>query len=197
MLVAVSKTFSVQDIEPLIEAGQRHFGENRVQEAEKKYPPLLEKYPDLQLHMVGPLQSNKVRQALGLFSHIHSLDRLSLAEKLASEMGKMSKAPRLFIQVNIGGEAQKSGVAIGELAQFIEACRGQYGLSPEGLMCIPPQNVPPSAFFALLRKLSRHHKLPLLSMGMSNDFEAAILQGATHIRLGRALFGERPATPPQ
>jgi PLP dependent protein len=190
-LVAVSKTFPVEAIEPVLGAGQRVFGENYVQEAKGKWEPLRERYPDVELHMIGPLQSNKAREAVELFDAIHTLDRPSLAEALAKEIARQGKTPRLFVQVNTGEEPQKGGVIPTEVDAFLEACRTKYGLTVEGLMCIPPAEDPPSPHFALLNTIARRHGLNVLSMGMSADFDAAIQLGATHVRVGSAIFGSR------
>jgi len=191
-LVAVSKTFPAEAVEPVLAAGHRVFGENYVQEAKAKWPRLRERYPDVELHMIGPLQSNKAREAVELFDAIHTLDRPSLAEALAKEIARQGKAPRLLVQVNTGEEPQKGGVAPGEVDAFLDACRSRWGLSVEGLMCIPPAEDPPSPHFALLNTLARKHGLKTLSMGMSADFDAAIQLGATHVRVGSAIFGNRP-----
>ena len=191
-LVAVSKTFPVEAIEPVLAAGQRVFGENYVQEAKAKWPALRERFSDVELHMIGPLQSNKAKEAVELFDAIHTLDRPSLAEALAKEIAKQGRAPRLLIQVNTGEEPQKGGVAPAEVDAFLEACRTKYGLTIEGLMCIPPAEDPPSPHFALLNTIAKKHGLPMLSMGMSADFDAAIQLGATHVRVGSAIFGSRP-----
>jgi PLP dependent protein len=191
-LVAVSKTFPVQDIAPVLAAGQRVFGENYVQEAKAKWPGLRERYPDVELHLIGPLQSNKAREAVQLFDVIHTLDRPSLAEALAKEIAKDGRAPRLLVQVNTGEEPQKGGVAPAQVDAFLEACRDRYGLAVEGLMCIPPAEDPPSPHFALLNTIAARHGLKTLSMGMSADFDAAIQLGATHVRVGSAIFGARP-----
>jgi len=190
-LVAISKTFGADAIEPVIAEGQRVFGENRVQEARAKWPSIKERYPDVSLHLVGPLQSNKARQAVALFDAIHSLDRPSLAEALAAEMAKQVRRPVLFVEVNTGGEAQKSGVLPENTDAFLALCRERYGLRIDGLMCIPPANDPPGPHFALTAKIARRNSLPLLSMGMSADFSTAIEFGATHVRVGTAIFGER------
>jgi pyridoxal phosphate enzyme (YggS family) len=190
-LVAVSKTFPVEDIEPVLAAGQRIFGENYVQEAKAKWPVLRERYPDVELHMIGPLQSNKAKEAVELFDVIHTLDRPSLAEALAKEIAKSGRKPRLLVQVNTGEEPQKGGVIPTEVDDFIEACRTRYGLEIEGLMCIPPAEDPPSPHFALLNTIAKRHGLKTLSMGMSADFDAAIQLGATHVRVGSAIFGNR------
>jgi pyridoxal phosphate enzyme (YggS family) len=190
-LVAVSKTFPAQDIEPVLAAGQRVFGENYVQEARAKWPALRERYGDVELHMIGPLQSNKAKEAVELFDAIHTLDRPSLAEALAKEMARSGRRPRLLVQVNTGEEPQKGGVIPAEVDGFLEACRSRYGLEIEGLMCIPPAEDPPSPHFALLNAIARRHGLTTLSMGMSADFDAAIQLGATHVRVGSAIFGTR------
>jgi PLP dependent protein len=191
-LVAVSKTFPAEEIEPVLAAGQRVFGENYVQEAKAKWPALRERFADVELHMIGPLQSNKAREAVELFDVIHTLDRPSLAEALAKEIARQGKKPRLLVQVNTGDEPQKGGVIPTEADAFLEACRGKYGLEIEGLMCIPPAEDPPSPHFALLNTIARRHGLAMLSMGMSADFDAAIQLGATHVRVGSAIFGSRP-----
>lgn len=180
-LVAVSKNRSVDEIEALIDAGQRHFGENRVQEAAAKWPELRRRHPDVVLHMIGRLQSNKAEEAAALFDVIHSLDRVSLAGALI----KAGWAGPTYVQVNVGEEKQKGGVAIAELPTFIEQVRG---LSIAGLMAIPPAEVEPSPFFALLAKLARRHDISGLSMGMSGDYRAAVMLGATVVRVGTALF---------
>ncbi|MEE1655778.1 YggS family pyridoxal phosphate-dependent enzyme [Microvirga sp. CF3062] len=194
-LVAVSKTFPAEAIEPVLAAGQRVFGENYVQGAKAKWLGLRERYPDVELHMIGPLQSNKAREAVELFDAIHTLDRPSLAEALAKEMAKQGKRPRLFVQVNTGEEPQKGGVTPTEVDAFLEACRTKYGLTVEGLMCIPPAEDPPSPHFALLNTIAQSHGLKVLSMGMSADFDAAIQLGATHVRVGSAIFGARSLQP--
>jgi PLP dependent protein len=191
-LVAVSKTFPAEAIEPVLAAGQRVFGENYVQEAKAKWSALRERYPDVELHMIGPLQSNKAKEAVELFDVIHTLDRPSLAEALAKEIAKQGRKPRLLVQVNTGEEPQKGGVIPAEVDAFLEACRGLYGLEIEGLMCIPPAEDPPSPHFALLNTIAKKHGLKWLSMGMSADFDAAIQLGATHVRVGSAIFGARP-----
>ncbi len=191
-LVAVSKTFPSEAIEPVLAAGQRVFGENYVQETKAKWPALREHYPDVELHMIGPLQSNKAKEAVELFDVIHTLDRPSLAEALAKEMTKQGRKPRLLVQVNTGEEPQKGGVIPTEVDAFLETCRTKYGLTIEGLMCIPPAEDPPSPHFALLNTIAERHGLKTLSMGMSADFDAAIQLGATHVRVGSAIFGARP-----
>lgn len=189
-LVAVSKMHETEEILPLIEAGQRVFGENRVQEAMRKYPLLKEKYPDLKLHLIGPLQTNKVKEAVRLFDVIESVDRPELAEKLAGEMKKQEKSIPCFVQVNTGEEPQKSGCVPRETISLVSRCRN-LGLNVAGLMCIPPADDEPAPHFALLKKLARQAGVAELSMGMSDDYPAAIQQGATFIRVGTALFGAR------
>jgi pyridoxal phosphate enzyme (YggS family) len=190
-LIAVSKTFDAAAIEPVLAAGQRDFGENRVQEAQGKWPGLRERYPDLTLHLIGPLQSNKTREAVALFDCIHSVDRPKIAESLAAELARAGKAMPLFVQVNTGEEPQKAGIAPGEADAFIRRCRDELGLSIAGLMCIPPAEEPPSPHFALLAKIAARNGLAGLSMGMSGDFEQALMLGATHVRVGSAIFGGR------
>jgi pyridoxal phosphate enzyme (YggS family) len=190
-LVAVSKTFAADAIAPVIAAGQRVFGENRVQEAKAKWPPLLASHPDLELHLVGALQSNKAKEAVALFDAIHSVDRSSLAEALGKEIGKQSRRPLLFVEINTGGEPQKAGVLPQEADAFLAACRDRYGLTISGLMCLPPLNEAPAPHFALTAKIARRNGLTLLSMGMSADYPAAIALGATHVRVGTAIFGAR------
>ncbi|HEY0112298.1 MAG TPA: YggS family pyridoxal phosphate-dependent enzyme [Allosphingosinicella sp.] len=189
-LVGISKTQPVEAIRPLIEAGLREFGENRVQEAESKWPALRAEYPDVRLHLVGRLQSNKAVEAVALFDAIHSVDRPSLIEALAAAMEKVGRRPDCFVQVNIGDEPQKGGCAVADLPQLIGQSQDA-GLPVVGLMCVPPAEVEPAPYFALLAKLARRHGLPGLSMGMSGDFETAVTLGATHVRVGTALFGER------
>jgi pyridoxal phosphate enzyme (YggS family) len=190
-LVAVSKTFPADVIEPVLAAGERAFGENYVKEAKAKWPALRERYPDVELHLIGPLQSNKARDAVALFDAIHTLDRPSLAEALAKEIARAGRGPRLLVQINTGEEPQKGGVAPQDADAFLEACRERYRLAVEGLMCIPPERDPPSPHFALLAKIAHRNRLKTLSMGMSADFEAAIQLGATHVRIGSAIFGAR------
>ena len=190
-LVAVSKTFPAEAVEPVLAVGQRVFGENYVQEAKAKWPSLRSRYPDVELHMIGPLQSNKAKEAVELFDVIHTLDRPSLAEALAKEIAKQGRKPRLLVQVNTGEEPQKGGVIPTEVDAFLEACRTKYGLAIEGLMCIPPAEDPPSPHFALLNTIAERHGLKVLSMGMSADFDEAIQLGATHVRVGSAIFGTR------
>jgi len=189
-LIAVSKTFGPEAIEPLLEAGQRLFGENRVQEAQGKWPALKENYPDVELHLVGQLQSNKAEDAVELFDAIHSVDRSSLVQALAKAMDKTGKRPSCFIQVNIGEEEQKGGVALAALPALLEEAQS-LNLPVVGLMCVPPADKEPSPYFGLLAKLAKRHGLPRLSMGMSSDFETAVSLGATEIRVGTALFGTR------
>jgi PLP dependent protein len=190
-LIAVSKTFGADAIAPALDAGQREFGENRVQEAEGKWPPLRLRFPDLRLHLIGPLQTNKAREAVSLFDAIHTVDRDRLAGVLAKEMARQGRSPTLFVEVNTGNEPQKAGVAPGEAAAFVTRCREVHGLSIEGLMCIPPLTDDPVPHFEMLRRLAEALGLGALSMGMSSDFEAAIHHGATHVRVGSAIFGER------
>jgi pyridoxal phosphate enzyme (YggS family) len=190
-LVAVSKTFGGEAIEPVIAAGQRVFGENRVQEAKAKWPPLRSLYPGLELHLIGPLQSNKAKDAVALFDAIHSVDRPSLCEALAKEIARQGQRPTLFVEVNTGGEPQKAGVLPEAADEFLKACRERHGLSISGLMCIPPANEPPAPHFALTAKIAARNGLGLLSMGMSADFATAIAFGATHVRVGTAIFGGR------
>ena len=186
-LIAVSKTRSTQEIEALIDAGQRDFGESRVQEALEKWPPLLSRHTDLRLHCIGRLQSNKAAEAVGLFDSIHSLDRMSLLDALAKEAGKAARFPAVFVQVNIGEELQKGGCAISEVPDLVAAVRSS-PLPLAGLMCIPPLGFEPSPFFALLAKLGRANRVDGLSMGMSADYKAAVMLGATAVRVGTALF---------
>lgn len=189
-LIAVSKTHPVERIVPLIEAGQRVFGENRVQEAQEKWPALKEQWPDIELHLVGQLQSNKADDAVALFDCIHSLDRPSLVDALAKAMDKAGRRVPCFVQVNIGAEEQKGGCAIADLPSLLEQARGKE-IPVIGLMCVPPLDIEPAPFFALLAKLAADTGLDRLSMGMSSDYETAIMLGATHVRVGSALFGER------
>ena len=190
-LVAVSKTFPVEHIRPVLEAGQRVFGENRVQEAQKKWPPLLAGHPGVELHMIGPLQSNKAKEAVALFDAIHSVDRPSLCEALSKEIAKQAKRPRLFVEINTGAEPQKAGVLPQDADDFLARCRDANGLVIDGLMCIPPAEEAPAPHFALTAKIAKRNGLKLLSMGMSADFAAAIAMGATHVRVGSAIFGAR------
>jgi pyridoxal phosphate enzyme (YggS family) len=191
-LVAVGKTHPAEAIEAALAAGQRVFGENRVQEAQRKFEALKNRFPDLVLHLVGPLQSNKARDAVALFDVIETVDRPRLAEALAAEMARGLRRPDCFIQVNTGEEAQKAGVAPAEAAAFIARCRDELRLPVRGLMCIPPLDEAPAIHFAFLRELARRAGLGMLSMGMSGDFEGAIALGATHVRVGTAIFGARP-----
>jgi pyridoxal phosphate enzyme (YggS family) len=190
-LVAIAKTFGAAAIEPVIAQGQRVFGENRVQEAKAKWPPLRERYGGLELHLVGPLQSNKAKEAVAMFEAIHSLDRPSLAEALAKEIAKQGRKPALFIELNTGAEPQKSGVLPEQADGFVAACRNRYALEIAGLMCLPPAGEAPAPHFALTAKIARRNGLAFLSMGMSADFPIAIQFGATHVRVGTAIFGER------
>ncbi|WP_397602857.1 YggS family pyridoxal phosphate-dependent enzyme [Sphingorhabdus sp.] len=191
-LIAVSKTRSVEDIAPIILAGQRLFGENRVQEAASKWPALKERHPGVELHLIGQLQSNKAEEAVALFDMIHSVDRLSLVTALGKAMQKLGRTVPCFIQVNIGAEAQKGGCSVMELPDLLNAAQDA-GIPVAGLMCIPPADVEAAPFFALLAELSARHNLAQLSMGMSDDFETAIMLGATYVRVGTALFGDRPS----
>ncbi|WFU24867.1 YggS family pyridoxal phosphate-dependent enzyme [Bradyrhizobium sp. CB1717] len=190
-LIAVSKTFDASAITPVIAAGQRVFGENRVQEAKGKWPALTSVYPDIALHLIGPLQSNKAKEAVALFDAIHSVDRPSICQALAKEIESQKKRPHLFVQINTGEEPQKAGVAPGEADAFLASCRDTYGLTISGLMCIPPVDEPPAAHFALTAKIAERNGLKNLSMGMSADFATAIMLGATHVRVGSAIFGHR------
>ncbi len=192
-LVAVSKTFGADAIEPVIAAGQRVFGENRVQEAKAKWPPLVARHSGLELHLVGSLQSNKAKEAVALFDAIHAVDRGSLAEALAKEIAKQGRRPLLFAEINTGAEAQKSGVLPEQADDFLAACRDRFGLEISGLMCLPPHNEAPAPHFALTAKIANRNGLKLLSMGMSADFPIAVAFGATHVRVGTAIFGERAA----
>jgi pyridoxal phosphate enzyme (YggS family) len=189
-LIAISKTKGVEEIEPLLAAGQRVFGENRVQEAQGKWPVLREAWPDVQLHLVGQLQSNKAEEAVDLFDAIHSVDRSSLIAALARAMERQDKRPNCFLQVNIGEEEQKGGCAIDALSTLLAEARDA-GVPVIGLMAVPPADVEPAPYFALLARLARDHGLDQLSMGMSGDYETAVMLGATHIRVGTALFGTR------
>ncbi|MGV8833854.1 MAG: YggS family pyridoxal phosphate-dependent enzyme [Devosia sp.] len=193
-LVAVSKTFSSGEIEPYLAAGQRVFGENRVQEAKEKWPDLRERYGDVKLHLIGPLQTNKAREAVALFDVIETVDRDKLAGVLAEEMKRAGRQLPCFVQVNIGLEAQKAGVEPSQTVAFVERCRVEHGLDIIGLMCIPPDGVPPGPYFAQMVGLAKAAGVSALSMGMSGDFEVGIGMGATHVRVGSALFGHRPKT---
>jgi pyridoxal phosphate enzyme (YggS family) len=190
-LVAIAKTFPAATIVPVIAAGHRAFGENRVQEAQAKWPALREQFPDLELHLVGTLQSNKAREAVALFDAIHSVDRASVAAALAKEIARQGRRPLLLVQVNTGAEPQKSGVLPQDTDAFLAECRDRHGLTIGGLMCIPPVDEPPAPHFALTAKIARRNGLTLLSMGMSADFALAIQFGATHVRVGSAIFGAR------
>lgn len=191
-LIAVSKTFDAETIRAALNAGHREFGENRVQEALGKWPALREDFPDVTLHLIGPLQTNKVPEAVALFDVIHSVDREKLARKLAAEMEKTGRHPKLFIQVNTGEEDQKAGVPPREADTFIKVCRDGLGLAIVGLMCVPPVDDDPAPHFALLAKIAALNGLKGLSMGMSGDYEQAVRLGATHVRVGSAIFGSRP-----
>ncbi len=191
-LIAVSKTFDAEDIQPVLDAGHRVFGENRVQEAQGKWPALREAYEGVELHLIGPLQSNKAADAVALFDVIHTIDRPKIAGAIAKEIEAQGRAPKLFVQVNTGEEEQKAGVAPQDVDAFVKACREQYGLAIEGLMCIPPFDEPPAPHFALLQKFAKRNGLTGLSMGMSADFAEAVPFGATHVRVGSAIFGTRP-----
>jgi pyridoxal phosphate enzyme (YggS family) len=190
-LIAVSKTFDASAISPIIDAGQRVFGENRVQEAKGKWPELIAACPGIALHLIGPLQSNKAKDAVALFDAIHSVDRPSICEALAKEFSSQNKRPELFVQLNTGEEPQKAGVAPGEADAFIASCCEKYGLVISGLMCIPPVDQAPAPHFALTAKIAARNGLKNLSMGMSADFAIAIQFGATHVRVGSAIFGHR------
>lgn len=194
-LVAVSKTYGEEMIRPVIDTGHRVFGENRVQEAKAKWPSLKDRHPDLKIHLIGPLQSNKTKEAVELVDAIHTVDRAKIATAIADEMAKQGKRPELFVQVNTGEEEQKAGIPPRETASFVKYCRDDLKLSIAGLMCIPPVDEEAALHFGLLAKLARENGLAGLSMGMSDDFETAIALGATHVRVGSALFGTRPAAP--
>ena len=189
-LIAVSKTHDAAAIRPLIAAGQRHFGENRVQEAAAKWPELRAETPNVALHLIGQLQSNKADEAVALFDAIHSVDRGSLVQALAKACDKAGKQPQLFVQVNIGGEEQKGGCKVADLPALLAEAEAA-GLTIDGLMAIPPADIEPAPFFALLDELAERHGLPGRSMGMSGDYETAVMLGATHVRVGTALFGAR------
>jgi pyridoxal phosphate enzyme (YggS family) len=190
-LIAVSKTFDAEAITPVIQAGQRVFGENRVQEAKGKWPDLMAAHPGIALHLIGPLQSNKAKEAVALFDAIHSVDRPSICEALSKEIMKQDRRPDLFVQLNTGEEPQKAGIAPADADAFIARCRETYGLQISGLMCIPPVDEAPAPHFALTAKIAARNGLKQLSMGMSADFAVAIQFGATHIRVGSAIFGHR------
>ncbi|XSG81749.1 MAG: YggS family pyridoxal phosphate-dependent enzyme [Methyloligella sp. ZOD6] len=193
-LVAVSKTHPAEAVEEAIQAGQRLFGENRVQEAQSKFPDLKERYPDIELHIVGPLQSNKVKDAVAIADCIQSVDREKIARTIAKEMEEQSRKPKLLVQVNTGEEPQKAGVPPAEVADFVRMCRDELGLEIAGLMCIPPLDEEPALHFALLEKLAKQLGLAELSMGMSGDYEKAVQFGATYVRVGTAIFGARDYT---
>jgi PLP dependent protein len=190
-LIAVSKTFFASDVRPVLGAGQRAFGENRVQEAKTKWPDLKVEYPAVELHLIGPLQSNKAAEAVGLFDVIQTVDRMKIAEALAKEQAKKEKQLTYFVQVNTGLEPQKAGVAPEEVDAFVAVCRDTLHLNVVGLMCIPPADQDPRPHFKMLRKMAIRNGLPELSMGMSSDFELAIAEGATVVRVGSAIFGKR------
>jgi PLP dependent protein len=190
-LIAVSKTYDAADILPILEAGHRQFGENRVQEAQGKWPPLRQQFPDLDLHLIGPLQSNKAKEAVALFDSIHTIDRAKIAEAIATEMVKQHRQTKLFIQVNTGEEPQKAGIIPRETTAFVTMCRNHLKLNLAGLMCIPPVDEEPAVHFSFLAKLAQECGLTELSMGMSADFETAIEFGATYVRVGSAIFGAR------
>jgi pyridoxal phosphate enzyme (YggS family) len=190
-LIAVAKTFEAEAIRPVLEAGHRAFGENRVQEAARKWPPLRTQFPETNLHLIGPLQSNKVREAVALFDAIHTVDRDKVAAAIAAEVARQNRRPTLFVEVNTGGEPQKAGIPPQETDGFVARCREAHGLGIAGLMCIPPLTDVAAPHFALLAKIAKRIGLPFLSMGMSADFETAIAMGATHVRVGSAIFGER------
>jgi pyridoxal phosphate enzyme (YggS family) len=192
-LVAVSKTVPASGIREALGCGQRRFGENRVQEAQAKFPALKAEFPELELHLIGPLQTNKLREAVALFDCIQTLDRPKLADVLAAERDRSGRCPALFVQVNTGEEPQKSGASPRQAGELIAYARGKLALPVQGLMCIPPLHDDPAPHFALLLKLAREHGLANLSMGMSADFETAVRFGATHVRVGSAIFGARPA----
>ena len=195
-LVAISKTFAPEAIEPVIAGGQRIFGENRVQEAKAKWPELMAHQAGIELHLVGSLQSNKAKDAVALFDAIHSVDRASLAEALAREIARQNRQPLLFVEINTGAEPQKAGVLPQDADAFLAVCRDRYSLGVAGLMCIPPVDDEPSLHFALLRSIARRHGLGTLSMGMSADYRLAVQQGATHVRIGSSIFGARPPITP-
>ncbi len=190
-LIAVSKTFGPEAILSAIAAGQRVFGENRVQESKAKWPDLQARHPDIRLHLIGPLQSNKAREAVALFDAIHSVDRPNLCEALAKEIGRQGRAPQLFAEINTGAEPQKAGILPQDADAFLRTCRDTYGLTIAGLMCIPPAEEAPAPHFALTAKIAARNGLSLLSMGMSADYRIAIAFGATHVRVGSAIFGTR------
>ncbi len=190
-LVAVSKTYFADSIVPVLEDGQRVFGENRVQESMQKWPELKAQFAGIELHLIGPLQSNKAKEAVALFDVIETIDRPSIAEAIAKEFTKTDRRPKLYVQVNTGEEPQKAGILPLDADAFLTRCKDEWKLTIEGLMCIPPVDEPPSPHFGLLRKIAEKHGIKILSMGMSADFEEAIQMGATHIRVGSAIFGHR------
>ncbi|CAM5422496.1 alanine racemase [Mycolicibacterium aubagnense] len=190
-LVAVSKTFDADAIRPVLAAGQRVFGENRVQEAQGKWPALREEFTGIELHLIGPLQSNKAKEAVALFDVIETVDREKIASELAKEIARQGKAPKLYVQVNTGSEPQKAGIEPKEAVAFVARCRSEHGLTIEGLMCIPPAEENPGPHFALLEKLAREAGVEKLSMGMSGDYELAVAFGASSVRVGSAIFGHR------
>ncbi|WP_374330355.1 YggS family pyridoxal phosphate-dependent enzyme [Aestuariivirga sp.] len=190
-LIAVSKTFDGPEIVPVIEAGQRVFGENRVQEAKAKWPALKMAWPDVELHLIGPLQSNKAAEAVQLFDAIHTVDRTKIAAEIAKEMRRQGKPLKLFVQVNTGCEPQKAGIDPAAADAFLAECREVHGLEISGLMCIPPAEDDPTPHFTLLAEIARRNGLSQLSMGMSGDYPDAIACGATHVRVGSAIFGTR------
>ncbi len=190
-LIAVSKTYEVEDILPLLDLGHRQFGENRVQESQKKWPDLQQDYSDIVLHLIGPLQSNKAAEAVALFDVIHTVDRPKIAKALAKEMQNQDRFPKLLVQVNTGEEVQKAGVLPADLSGFLKQCDEEFGLKVEGLMCIPPVDEEAALHFALLEKMAQQHNLAECSMGMSSDYDKAIALGATMVRVGTAIFGQR------
>ncbi len=190
-LVCVSKTFGAEEIRPVLEAGERIFGENKVQEALAKWPELKHLYPDVELHLIGPLQTNKAREAVEFFDCVETVDRPKIAAALAKEIARCGRHPKLYVQVNTGAEPQKAGILPQEADQFIARCAKDYGLEISGLMCIPPVNEQASPHFALLHEIAKRNGIAILSMGMSADFELAIQLGATHVRIGTAIFGQR------
>jgi pyridoxal phosphate enzyme (YggS family) len=194
-LLAVSKTFDVPDILPVLKAGHRHFGENRVQEAKGKWPELRVQFPDVAVHLIGPLQSNKAKEAVALFDAIHTIDREKIARAVATEMHAQGRRLELFVQVNTGEEPQKAGVVPRDAAALVALCRDELNLPVAGLMCIPPVEEEAAVHFAFLAKLARKLGLEGLSMGMSDDYETAVAFGATHVRVGSAIFGSRPPLP--
>ena len=194
-LIAVTKTFGPEHIIPVLDAGHRRFGENRVQEAKSKWPDLRQRHPDIELHLIGPLQSNKARDAVELFDVMHTIDRLKIAEAVAGEMARQGKRLQLFIQVNTGEEPQKAGVMPSQAADLLRQCREELQLEIAGLMCIPPLDEEPAVHFAFLAKIAGDLGLAQLSMGMSADFETAVAFGATHVRVGSEIFGHRPVIP--